>query len=141
MAKTYIPENYITSERTRIDMYKRIAAIRDSKDYDDVADELKDRFSSPPDSVINLMRISLVRNMARKLGISDIRQKGSNLVFYFTQLEPDTLSSLHDKYKSMLMYTTGEKPYITLRTSDAIPRLDSMERFLNTLKKIKKDEV
>lgn len=137
----FLPASYIPSERTRIDMYKRIAAIRDKNDYNDVMEELTDRFSKPTESVVNLMRISLVRNMARKLHISDIKQKGTNLVFFFTKLDADTVNALHAVYKSQMLFTTGDKPYITLRSSDIIPKLDRMERFLETLKKIKAETV
>lgn len=133
----FLPEDYIASERTRIDMYKRIAAICSKEDYNDVSEELTDRFSAPPESVVNLMRISLVRNMARDMHISDIKQKGTNLVFFFTELDQYTLSELGSVYKNQMLFTTGDKPYITLRSNDVIPKLDRMERFLDILKKIK----
>ena len=131
----YIPESYITSERTRIDIYKKIAAIDDNDSFNDTLDELSDRFSKPPQSVVNLMRISLVRNMARGLGVTDIKQKAHNLVFFFEQLDSQTVYSLHCIYGNKLMYTTGQKPYITLKTDDNTTVIETMEKFLAELKK------
>jgi len=133
----YIPETYITSERTRIDIYKKIAAINSKQRYNDVEDELEDRFSKPPQSVINLMRISLVRNMARSLNIRDIKQKADNLVFFFTALSDETVFNLTKIYKNRLLYTTGDKPYITLKPNDnPQPVIERMEEFLQTLSEI-----
>ncbi len=131
----YIPESYITSERTRIDIYKKIAAIDDNDSFKDTMDELSDRFSPPPESVVNLMRISLVRNMARGLGVTDIKQKSRNLVFFFDNLDSQTVYSLHCIYGKDLMYTPGQRPYITLRTGQQLQVIELMEDFLNNLKK------
>ena len=132
----YIPEDYITSERTRIDIYKKIAAVEDGGDYEDTLDELSDRFSPPPQSVINLMRISLIRNLARGMGVTEIRQKTHNLVFFFEQLPPDAVNSLSEIYRGELLFTSGEKPYITLRSRDGAAVIDRMEEFLKDLKSV-----
>lgn len=132
----YIPENYITSERTRIDIYKKIAAVENESDFEDTLDELCDRFSPPPESVINLMRISLIRNLARGLCISDIKQKTRNLVFFFVDISPETVNALSVLYGGDMMFTAGEKPYITLRPREGFPVIDRMEEFLKNLKKV-----
>ncbi len=133
----FVPNDYITSERTRIDIYKRIAAIESKEDFDDCLEELKDRFTAPPVSVVNLMRISLVRNMARKQGITDIKQKGENLVFYFKEIPVNTVKELTSKYRGYLLYTTGEKPYLTLLSKDeTLSKIDRMESFLATISEI-----
>jgi len=128
----YIPKTYITSERQRIDVYKKIAAISDENSFADVRDELCDRFKEPPEYVINLMRISLIRNMARRLGVSDIKQRVDNIVFFFNRLSDNTLEALMRKYGAGIMYTPAEKPYVTLRP-DGKPPIDRMEEFLKTI--------
>ncbi|MBQ8606287.1 MAG: transcription-repair coupling factor [Clostridia bacterium] len=132
----FIPENYISSERTRIDMYKRIAAITSKADFDDALEELTDRFTSPPESVVNLMRISLIRNMARGLGITDIKQKGANLVFFFKEISVQRVKELISAYRGYLLYTTGDKPYLTLLSKDETPKIDRLEEFLTKLKSL-----
>lgn len=134
----YIPENYITSERTRIDIYKKIAAIDSEERLNDVAEELRDRFSLPPLPVKNLMRISYIRNKARKLGISDIKQRADNLVFYFsTAPESDIIEHLIKEYKNNVLFTTGNKPYITVKPIDlSLSVMERMEQFLDILEKI-----
>ena len=136
----YIPENYITSERTRIDIYKKIAAISDKSDFDYVMDELRDRFSAPPDCVISLMRISLIRNLARTHGITDIKQKTHNIVFCFSQIDGDTVNALSMEYGGKMLFTAGDKPYITLRNSDGLNVIDCMEGFLDKLSVVQNEQ-
>ena len=128
----YIPKSYISSERQRIDVYKKIAAISSRESFTDMADELADRFKAPPECVTNLMRISLIRNMARSKYISDIKQRIDNIVFYFSRLEPEAVERAYAVFGSQMMFTPGDRPYITLRP-DATSPIDRMERFLEAL--------
>jgi len=130
----YIPKTYIASERTRIDIYKRIAAISSKESFDDCFDELCDRFKRPPECTVNLMRISLIRNMARSLHISDIKQRTDNIVFYFSALEPSDVERVHAHYGANMMFSPGERPYITIRPDGKAP-IDRMEEFLEILAK------
>ena len=68
----------------RIDLYKKIAAIENQEDFEDMTDELCDRFSDPPECVLNLMKIALLRATAKKSGILDIKQK-QDAVLFFTE--------------------------------------------------------
>lgn len=57
----YIPDTYIVNEVQKLDIYKRIAGIENSKERDDMKDELLDRFGEIPRAVDNLLRIALIR--------------------------------------------------------------------------------
>ncbi|WP_044915070.1 transcription-repair coupling factor [Butyrivibrio sp. WCE2006] len=72
----FIPSDYIVNEEQKLEIYKRIAGIENEGDRDDMRDELRDRFGDIPESVDNLIRISLVREKAHKLYILEI--KGGN---------------------------------------------------------------
>ena len=50
-----IPDRYVPSPEQRMDLYRRIAAIRSEADADDVMDELIDRYGDPPRTVNNLI--------------------------------------------------------------------------------------
>ena len=129
----YIPESYITSERLRIDIYKKIAAIENEDDYADVIDELTDRFSPPPKPVKNLMKISLIRNLARGLSIYDIKQKAYNIVFYLSNTDEAVSKLLLQKYKSQLLYSYSDKPYYTLRLNEKESVCEQMLNFLQSM--------
>ncbi|MEG1436668.1 MAG: transcription-repair coupling factor, partial [Oscillospiraceae bacterium] len=78
----HIPDDYIISVPQRLAIYRRIAGIRTNDDAMDVTDELIDRFGEPPESVLGLIEVSLLRNTAAQLGIYEIGQRGDNLLLY-----------------------------------------------------------
>ena len=57
----YLPSDYISDERQKIEIYKRIREIENQKDYQDLQDELIDRFGEYPDQVAYLIEIGLVK--------------------------------------------------------------------------------
>lgn len=69
----YIPSTYIRSEYQKLDIYKRIAAIETEEELSDMRDELNDRYGSIPVSAVNLLKIALVKSMAHKLGVLEIK--------------------------------------------------------------------
>lgn len=69
----YIPSTYIKSEYQKLDIYKRIAGIETEEELSDMRDELSDRYGSIPDCAANLLQIALIKAMAHKIGIMDIK--------------------------------------------------------------------
>ncbi len=69
----YIPSTYIRSEYQKLDIYKRIAAIETEEELSDMKDELNDRYGSVPISAVNLLKIALIKAMAHKLGVLEIK--------------------------------------------------------------------
>ena len=112
-----IPDRYVPSPEQRMDLYRRIAAIRSEEDADDVVDELIDRYGDPPKTVNNLISVALLRAAAADNGIAEISQKGTNLNFYLDGFDLQRVSALcgMEKYRSRLLFSAGEKPYLALR--------------------------
>ena len=79
----YIPEQYVPAAEQRMDLYRRIAAIRTDEDAGELLDELLDRYGDVPQPVKALLDVALLRAAAAGVGISDITQRGTQLVFSF----------------------------------------------------------
>ena len=75
----HLPECYIDSERLRLDIYRRLADVKDPSEIKPIEDELLDRFGPMPDPVITLIRIATLRATARKVGIHEMIFQGKNL--------------------------------------------------------------
>ena len=71
-ADAFLPEAYIVNEEQKLEIYKKIAAIESTDDYDDVREELLDRFGEIPAPAGNLLRIALMRSVAARIGITEI---------------------------------------------------------------------
>lgn len=70
-----IDKEYVERGEERMDLYRRMAAIRNRADADDLLDEIVDRYGEPPKGVLNLVDVALLRAMAKQQHICDIRQK------------------------------------------------------------------
>lgn len=57
----YLPKDYITDERQKIEIYKRIRELENRSDYEQLQDELIDRFGEYPDQVAYLLEIGLLK--------------------------------------------------------------------------------
>ena len=111
-----IPDRYVPSAEQRMDLYRRIAAIRSESDADDLVDELIDRYGEPPRPVNNLISVALLRSAASAVGIIDIAQKAGCLLFSVPKFNLAVVSALcGGKYKSRMLFAAGDKPYLSLR--------------------------
>jgi len=81
----YLPTDYVRSERQRMEMYKRIAAIATDEDREDITDELLDRFGDTPAVVDALLDIAQLRALANRLGVSQVLFRAGTLTMKLTQ--------------------------------------------------------
>jgi len=76
-----LPEDYIGSERLRLEMYKRIAAVTSTADIEAVREEMTDRYGAPPPEAAALLAIAAFRLRARACGITEVVSAGTNIRF------------------------------------------------------------
>ena len=89
-----IDRDYVENGEQRMDLYRRMATIRSQTDADDLLDEIVDRYGDPPKGVLNLIDVALLRAKAAKLAVTDITQKGGDLLFTLLALDFETVSAL-----------------------------------------------
>lgn len=132
--QAHIPESYIGDLSQRIDIYKKIACVYTQEDYLDTMDELIDRFGEPPAAVAGLLDVALVRNGAAQLGIREITQRGTNLLF-FTEAPPsvETIVTLTQGMRGRVMVSGGAKPYFTVRPQKGQKPLDVIREVIGVL--------
>ena len=131
-----IPERYVTSPEQRMDLYRRIAAIRTNDDASDLMDEMIDRYGEPPKPVLALLDVALLRAAAAKAGVSDITQKKDALRFTLAVFRPEALVQVCGltKYKFRLTLSAGETPMLTLKLK---PGADVLETALELVEDLK----
>lgn len=121
--EAHIPEQYIPSLTHRLEVYRRIADIRNTDDAEDVMDELIDRFGEPPEAVQGLIDIALLRNTAMALGIYEIKQQERMLLLYTNTLDIQMISKMGTARKGQIVFGTGSRPYIGIKTQPDAPAL------------------
>lgn len=111
----HIPESYIESLPARLGIYKRIAAIKNDDDASDVIDELCDRFSEPPQSVMGLIDVAILRNKAAEAKIAEITESGNTVILHINSIQPEIMSKLSAYFGNRFRLNATGKPVYTVR--------------------------
>lgn len=138
---SYIPERYISDEELKYDIYKKLSYVKAQDDYDDLEDELLDRFGEIPDGVYNLMALAMIKHLGRSLNMTEIRERGNSVLFTFDQHkeipipEPELMKRLFDEYKIKFNDGKGEQIRwrIVLKHEKDQSYLNELAKFLATL--------
>ena len=127
-----IPERYIASSEQRMDIYRRIAAIRSEEEADDLTDELIDRFGDPPPGVNALIHVALLRGEAGRAGVTDITQKQGCLRFTLRDFDMEKVSALYARpeYRGRLRVEAGSRPCLSLKIREKKRVIDEARRFV-----------
>ena len=123
-----IAKDYVERGEERMDLYRRMAAIRCDEDADDLLDEIVDRYGEPPRGVLNLVDIALLRAKAKECAITDIRQKAGEIWFTLAELNFDAVSRIcaDDDYQKRVQFVASAKvPTLRLKLS---PKVDSLKQ-------------
>ena len=123
-----VDKHYVSRGEERMDLYRRMAAIRTQEDADDLLDEIVDRYGEPPKGVLNLIDIALLRATARQLGIKDIKQKAGDVLFTLVNLNFDAVGNLcadPDYQKRVLFVANAKEPTLRLKLA---PGVDSLKQ-------------
>ena len=133
-----VDKDYVSRGEERMDLYRRMAAIREQADADDLLDEIIDRYGDPPKGVLNLIEIALLRANARKVHIQDIRQKAGDVLFTLTELNLEAISALcaEPEYKNRVQFIASAKqPTLKLKLASGVDSLRQSKVFIEHLGK------
>ena len=131
----YIPKAYIEDMASRIDTYKKIAAIQSREEADDLLDELIDRFSDPPAPVVGLVDVALLRNQAANLGVGEITQREDTVYIRFVHLEMERVARAVGCKKGVknVLFNAGEKPFLAAVLENPHRPIDGIRAVLDAM--------
>ena len=112
----FIPATYIKSEFQKLEIYKRVADIQNEDEYLDMQEELMDRFGDMPASVNNLLTVALIKSVAHKAYVTQIKQTGENLklvMYEKAKIDIAGIPALVDESKGVLKFVPDNPPYFT----------------------------
>ncbi len=127
----FIPENYVSSEEQRLDLYKRIALIDSAEARDEMLEELIDRFGEPGKSVQNLLLVAMLRLEAHKAYVTEVAQKPEEIIFTLFERASINASGIPELIEK-------NKPYVTF-TADV--KKPAFHYFYKKNSKIKKSDL
>jgi transcription-repair coupling factor (superfamily II helicase) len=137
----YIPESYIKNEYQKLDIYKRIAAIENEEEMDDMTEELIDRFGDIPKKVQQLLHIAALKGLAHSAYVTAVEQKGGDIRFTMyekAKIDPQRIPAMLQGYGKDLVFRTEEPPYFLYRKLGKSGK-DTGESVLDTVRRVLDD--
>ena len=134
----YIPSSYIQDEIQKIEIYKKIAAIESLEEYQDIKEELEDRYSALPEAVYNLMDIAYIKSLAKELLIEEIKETPKEVRFKFQQGYKDfnnIYKILLKKYKENIILYFGDTPFFAIKLN-TIKKEEAINFYKEILKEL-----
>ena len=112
-----INKDYVSSGEQRMDLYRRMAAIRTKEDADELLDEIVDRFGDPPKGVMNLIAIALLRARAAAAGITEITQKDGAILLSLATMDFAAISACcaEAQFKGRIFFSAGKVPMLSVK--------------------------
>jgi transcription-repair coupling factor (superfamily II helicase) len=138
----YIPAHYILNEEQKLEIYKRIAAVENSGEAEDMKDELRDRFGEVPESVDNLLRAALIRQAAHRLYIREVKGSRGEITFEVlpqARYKTKNIPLLLKHYKNKLAFKSTGKIMFIYSCKGADPAAGCGTRLLDDTEMLLKD--
>ena len=103
----YIPDSYIPNEYQKLDIYKRVAAIENEEEMEDMLEELIDRFGDIPKKVETLLAVASLKAIAHSAYVTAVEQKGERFTFSMyekAKVQPQKIPGLLEQFKGDLAF-------------------------------------
>lgn len=128
----YIPDSYISNESLKLDTYKRIAAIENKEEYEDMTEELTDRFGEPPKNVQNLLAVAELKALAHCAYVTELKQMGDSVRVTLQQhakIDVARIPELLQKYRDELKFQMESLAFVyTPRRRNSKEKIDLLEK-------------
>jgi transcription-repair coupling factor (superfamily II helicase) len=99
----HLPHDYVPSERLRLEMYKRLAEVREPEDVDLLRDEMRDRYGEPPGPVERLLEVARFRARCRRAGVGEVTVQGKYIRFAPVELPESRVVRLNRVHPGSLV--------------------------------------
>ena len=144
----YLPNEYISDQRQKIEIYKQIREMNSATDYEYLQDELIDRFGEYPDVVAYLLEIGLVKAYLDQVFVRLVERKQQKVTVKFEPIAKQ-LFLTQDYFKALSMtqlkaQIAEEKGLIEvifdIRNKKDFEILEALKQFGKTLLEIKQEK-
>ena len=124
-----LPRDYVPGQKLRIEVYRRLARLRDPATLADFRQELRDRYGPTPEPVEWLLRTTEVRLLCVQWKIAGIHRDGRDLIFSYRDAEMAKRVAAASRGR---MKVVDEKSiYLRLRENEDKP--EAMYRLLGSV--------
>ncbi|MBN9118248.1 MAG: transcription-repair coupling factor [Planctomycetes bacterium] len=112
----FLPRDYVPGQKLRIEVYRRLARLRDPAKLADFRLELRDRYGPPPEPVEWLLRTTEIRLLCVKWQVSSVHRDGRDLIF--TYRNADRAKQLAASSKGRMKIVDEKTIYMRLKPEE-----------------------
>ncbi len=134
-----IPEEYMPDLSLRMSFYKKISAIKNLEDEEDLSNEMNDRFGKLPQEVKNLMEVARLKWSCRKVGVERIETISDGIVISFKDnkfANPDALLKMVFSSKNQIKIHQGHKILFVCDIKNPDNKIVAAQRVIEQLQKL-----
>ena len=134
----YIPPGYIKNETLKLEMYKRISVIENQEEYEDMQDELMDRFGDMPKSTQNLLFIALIKALMHRNYVQELtidQGKIKMIMYKNAKIDVTKIPEIINNKKGRLKFTGEAQPYFIYNPEKNIMEVENLKQILMMLSK------
>ena len=115
----FIPDSYVHNSQTKMEIYKKIAAVQTKDELDGIYLELLDRFGPIPDEVISLITMAEIRCVCKKLNITSVKEKNGIVEVEFakvSEIKVDKVLRLIKENTNLVALNAAKPNILVLKT-------------------------
>lgn len=98
---TYIPDDYIQAENVRVMFYKKLAQVKDFQAFNNIREEMGDRFGKMPEPCRNMLDVYRLKLLAAENSVSSVMKIKDKYYFIFDEgikVPTDLIAKMNKKY-------------------------------------------
>ena len=126
----YIPEDYITDETEKLSWYKRVALVKSQEDFEDITEELTDRYGDVPAPLLRLLQAALLREEAHKSWLLSVEQKDHDLLFTMNNMadvQVEKIDAFLKQYRNHMKVKVERNPVFVYHDEKLLKK-DTIEK-------------
>ena len=114
----FLPGTFVPDPKQKVEIYKKIAGIRELRDAGEVYEEIEDRFGDLPAAVVNLLAVAKLKVLAKQAGVAQIGSERGEVVIRFLaglSLGEEKALEIVRKFRGQVRVATGKLPVIRVK--------------------------
>lgn len=115
----YVSDEYVPDSQQKVEIYKKVVALRNAQDVSELAEEIEDRFGTLPQAVCNLLSVARIKALARELGVSSISAERDGVLLKLhtgLNLPREVANHLTRRFRGKLMLLPTKANQVKLRS-------------------------